>query len=85
MRLKLILKKNKITNHIKRKLTFILKILKQLKRDTRYIQNYGGKSTKLYNNIFDGTDIFPDDFIKHCKNNANEAHNIPLEVKNNIK
>ena len=35
--------------------------------------------------IFDETDIFLDDFIKHCKNNANEAHNIPLEVKNNIK
>ena len=35
--------------------------------------------------FFDETDIFPDDFIKHCKNNANEAHNIPLEVKNNIK
>ena len=28
---------------------------------------------------------FPDDFIKNCKNNANEAHNIPIEVKNNIK
>ena len=30
-------------------------------------------------------DTFPDDFIKKCKDNANEAHNIPLEVKNNIK
>ena len=27
------------------------------------------------------TDIFPDDFIKNCKNNANEAHFLPLEVK----
>ena len=35
--------------------------------------------------FFDETDISPDDYIKHCKNNANEAHNIPLEVKNNIK
>ena len=35
--------------------------------------------------FFDETDIFPDDFIKHCKNNANEAHNIPIDIKNNIK
>ena len=34
---------------------------------------------------FDETDIFLDDFIKNCKNNANEAHNIPLEAKNNKK
>ena len=56
-----------------------------MKRDKNYIQNGGGLSMKLYNNIFDETDIFLDDFIKHCKNNANEAHNIPLEFKNNIK
>ena len=35
--------------------------------------------------VFDETDIFPDDFMKHCKNNSNEAHNIPIEVKNSIK
>ena len=35
-------------------------------------------------NIYE-TDIFTDEFIKHCKNNSNEAHNIPIEVKNNIK
>ena len=29
-------------------------------------------------------DILPDNFIKKCKDNANEAINIPLEVKNNI-
>ena len=29
--------------------------------------------------------FFPDDFIKKCKDNANEAINIPIEVKNNIK
>ena len=62
-----------------------MKILTQLKRDTKCIQNDGGKSTKLYNNIFDGTDIFPDDFIKHCKNDANEAHKITIEISNNIK
>ena len=31
------------------------------------------------------TDIFTDDFIKHCKNNANESHKKPIEVKNNIR
>ena len=35
--------------------------------------------------FFDETEIFPDDFIKHFKNNTNESHNIPIEVKNNIK
>ena len=31
------------------------------------------------------SDTFPDDFIKKCKDNANYAINIPIEVKNNIK
>ena len=35
--------------------------------------------------FFDETEIFPVDFIKNCDNNANEANNIPTEVKNNIK
>ena len=35
--------------------------------------------------FFNETDIFLDDFIKICKNNANEAPFLPLEVKNNIK
>ena len=30
-------------------------------------------------------DIFPNDFIKICKDNVNEARFVPLEVKNNIK
>ena len=49
--------------------------------------------TKLWRKIYeviqqdflDETEIFPDNLIKHCKNNANEAHNIPLEEKNNMK
>ena len=81
MRWKLMLNNNKIPSHVKRQWTLILKILTQLKRNTKYIQNDEGKSTKLYKNIFDETDIFPDDFIKHCKNNANEARNITIEVK----
>ena len=32
----------------------------------------------IYHFFFDETNIFPDDFIKHCKNNSNEAHNIPI-------
>ena len=39
----------------------------------------------IQQDIFEETDTFPDDFIKHCKKNANEAQNIPLEVKNNMK
>ena len=35
--------------------------------------------------FFYKTDIFPSDFIKHCNNNSNEAHNISLEVRNNLK
>ena len=31
--------------------------------------------------FFDETDIYPDDFIKHCKNNTNDANNISMEVK----
>ena len=53
-----------------------MKILTQLKRDTKYLQNDGVLSTNLYNKIVDETEIFPDDFIKHFKNNTNEAHNI---------
>ena len=30
------------------------------------------------------SDTFPDDF-KKCKDNADEAHNIPFGLKNNIK
>ena len=26
-----------------------------------------------------------DDFIKQCKDNSNEAHNVPLDENNNIK
>ena len=31
------------------------------------------------------SDIFPDDFIKKCRDNANEAINIPLGVDKNHK
>ena len=56
-----------------------------MKRETNYIQLNGGQSTKLQKNIISNSLIFPDDFIKQCKDNANEIINIPIEVKNNIK
>ena len=31
------------------------------------------------------SNIFPDYFIRECKNNSNEAQFIPSDVKNNIK
>ena len=34
---------------------------------------------------FIGSKIFSDGFIKECKDNSNEALDIPREVKNNIK
>ena len=42
------------------------------------LRSYG---RRLFQKIW----YFPDDFIKKCKDVANEAINIPLEVKNNIK
>ena len=63
----------------------ILRILTHLKKETNYIQLNGGQSAKLKNQIKKKSDTFPDDFIKKCKDNANEAHNIPLEVKNYTK
>ena len=34
--------------------------------------------------LFDETEIFPDIILKHFKNNANKAHNIPIDAKDNI-
>ena len=61
----MILKMNRRPNIMKSKRTLILKILTQLKTETKYIQNDGGISTKLYNNFFTYNDIHPDDFIKN--------------------
>ena len=50
-----------------------------MKRETKYVQLDGGQYTKLYNQSFlKKSDTFPDDFIKKCKDNANEAINIPI-------
>ena len=39
----------------------------------------------IYEDYIKDSKIFPGDFIKECKDNSNEAHDIPHEVKNNIK
>ena len=45
--------------------------------------------SKIYEVIqqefFDETNIFPEKTFKHGKNNVNEARNIPIGAKNNIK
>ena len=56
------------------------------------IENRNKVYTRLWRTIYKviqpyflkETEIFPDDFIKKCKDNANEAQFLPLEVKNNI-
>ena len=66
----------------KKQRTLILKILTHFKRETKYIQLNGGQSTKLQNQSFlKKYDNFPDYFIKKCRDNTNEAHNIPPELK----
>ena len=49
-------------------------------------KHYTKQWRKIYEVIqqefFDETD-FPDNFLKHCKNNVNGAHNIPIDVNNN--
>ena len=35
--------------------------------------------------LFQRIIYFPNNFMKHCKDNSNEAQFIPLEVKNKIK
>ena len=44
-----------------------------------------GKIRIIEESYFEDYDIIPDDFIKKCKDNSNEAINIPIQVKNNIK
>ena len=39
---------------------------------------------KLQKKIISNDLVFPDYFIEKCKNNANEAHFFPFEIKNSI-
>ena len=44
-----------------------------------------GKIRIIEESYFEDYDIIPDDFIKKCKDNSNEAQFLPIEVKNNMK
>ena len=61
--------------------------IENINRIEKRRKKYSKQSRTIYQVIkqyyFDETDIFLDDLIKHCKNNTNEGHNIPLKVKNN--
>ena len=54
------------------------------KRKSIYTKQWRTTYEVIQPDLFKETDIFPDDFIKKCKDNANEAQFLPLEVKNNI-
>ena len=59
----------------------VFKILAQLKRGKKYIQNNGGQSTNLYNHILKGNWHLSGYFYKKIKDNANESQSLPLEGK----
>ena len=54
-------------------------------KETKCIQLYGGKYTKLQKKVISKNLIFFQIIVFKCKDNVNEAINIPIEVKNNIK
>ena len=39
----------------------------------------------IYEDYIKNSHIFPDDFIRECKNNPNDPQNISSDVKNNMK
>ena len=53
-------------------------------RNKVYISQWRTIYEVIEEDQFNKSDIFPDDFIKKCKDNANEAISIPLELENNI-
>ena len=55
------------------------------KRNKVYTKEWRKIYEVLQPDFLKKTDIFPDDFIRQCKDNTNEAQFLPLEVKNNIK
>ena len=54
------------------------------KRNKVYTTQWRKIYEVIEEDYFKESDIFPDDYIKKCKDNANEAINIPIEVKNNL-
>ena len=76
---KLILKKNEIHKHVKRNLTLTLITF------TNIIKHLGEQSNKLYNKSYlNKLTFFPEEFLEQFNNNANEPHNVPTDVKNNL-
>ena len=63
--------------------------IENMKKIKKRKKVYTTQWRKIYEVIeedqFNKSDIFPDDFIKKCKDNENEDINIPIEVKNNTK
>ena len=55
------------------------------KRNKVYTTQWMAIYEVIEEDYFNKSDNFPDDFIKICENNSNEAINIPIEFKNNIK
>ena len=80
------LENNKSQKHTKRQQKKILITLKLMKLEQQLIQQ---KWRPIYEVIYEAytkySKIFSDDFIKECKDNSNEAYDIPREVKNNMK
>ena len=55
------------------------------KRQNSYTERCRTVYEVIQQHFFNETGIFPDNFINHFNNNMNEARNISIEVKNNIK
>ena len=58
-----------------------MEILKHLKREKVNTTQWRTTYKVIEEDYFRQSDNFPDDFMKHCKDNTNEAINIPIEVK----
>ena len=75
-----IFKKNKTHNHIQIQWTFIFIRLIHLKNRNK-VNTIKWRPIKAY---FMDSRLFSDDFMQKCKDNANDAQFIPLEMENNI-
>ena len=80
-----IFKNNEKHKHIRKQWKLIFKnqhIWKRNKVNTTQWRTIYKVTEEAY---FEESDIFPDDFIKQCKDNENKAQFVPLDVKNKIK
>ena len=79
-----IYKDNKKHKHIRKQWKWILKISTHLKKRKVYKTQWR-KIYEVIEEAYFKDSGFPDDFIKKCKDNANKAQWVPLEIKNNTK